>query len=891
MSSGPIDAIRIVVSRCTAFFRRRKLDEDFDEELRAHIELAVKENIENGMPGDAARTKALVEFGGVTQLREEYRLRRGLPFIETLLQDLRFALRQLRRSPGLATSAILTLALGIGASTAIFSVVEGVALAPLPYPRADRLMILLESRPGVKQLGISYPDYQDWQRDTHSFEHTAAVAWRDYVLNEPGAPEHVHGMEVSSGLFSTLGVKLMQGREISPAEDKRDGAPVAIISDRLWRERFLSRPQSVGRAVTMDGEQFTVIGVLPPGFRLWSEADVYTSLERGEPLLYSDRTIHALTAIGRLRTGVGMGEAAAELSSIQQNLDGLYPSADRNLGANVMPLKQSIVGDAGGTLFLLLGAVGIVLLIACTNVANLLLAHAAARTREFAIRSAMGASQVRVVRQLLTESILLAFTGGVLAVGLAKAAIKVMVAYIPSSVPRTANIGMNLPVLLFAFGVSLAVGVVFGLAPAFRGSRVDVQGSLKAGERGSTQSRSRSQSALVIIQMALTLILLVGSGLLLRTIRDLWNVNPGFNTGHVITFQVGLSPSLTQTASSTRTAYQQLLGRIRRIPGVQAVDFTNIVPLSERDNGGPFWIGAQQSTSMQDAPHALYFETGPDYLQTMGIPLLRGRFFTAADDSGSAPVVVIDSVLARTYFAGKDPIGKNITVAHWRTARVIGIVGHVRHWGMGDPGTYNPSQIYISFYQISDEWVPSFARDLSVAVRTPLAAGSIMPAIRSVVYDAANDQAVFNVQTMQQIVSDSMASQRLPMILLAAFAVLALVLASVGIYGVIFYSVTLRVQEIGIRMALGADRRDVLRMVLGQGLSLAFAGLVVGAAGSLVLARMLSSFAKLLYGVRTSDPLTFVAASLVLTGSALVACYLPARRAMHIDPMRALRTE
>jgi predicted permease len=890
MSSSPMDAIRIFVSRFTAFFRRRKLNVDLDEELRAHIDLAVEENIEKGMAGDTARTKALVEFGGVTQLREEYRLRRGLPFLETLWQDLRFATRQLRKSPGFTVSAILTLALGIGASTAIFSLVEGVVLAPLPYRRPDCLMMLEESRPGVQQLGISYPDYQDWKRNTRSFEQ-AAVAWRDYVLNAPGTPEQVHGMEVSSGLFSMLGVKLTQGREISPLEDKRNAAPVAIISDRLWRERFLSSPQAVGRAVTMDGEHFTVIGVLPPGFRLWSAADVYTSLERGEPLLYSDRTIHALAAIGRLRPGASMGQADAELSSVQQNLDRLYPAADRNLGINVMPLKQSIVGDATGTFVMLLGAVGIVLLIACTNVANLLLAHAAARTREFAVRSALGASRGRVVRQLLTESILLALTAGVLALGLAEAAIKLMVAYIPSSVPRTANIALNLPVLLFAFGISLVVGVGFGLAPALKGSRVDTQRSLKAGERGSTQIHTRSQNALVIVQMALTLVLLVGSGLLLRTIRDLWSVYPGFNTSHVITFQVGLSPSLTQTAKSTRTAYLQLLGRIRQIPGVQAADFTNIVPLSEHDNGGPFWVGAQQSTSMQDAPHALYFETGPDYLQTMGIPLLRGRFFTAEDDFGSAPVVVIDSVLAQTYFHGKDPIGENITVAHWRTARVIGVVGHVRHWGLGDPGTYNPSQIYISFYQISDEWVPAFARQLSVAVRTPLDAGSIMPAVRNVVYGAANDQAVFNVETMQQIVSDSMASQRLPMILLAAFAVLALVLASVGIYGVIFYSVTLRVREIGIRMALGANRHDVLRMVLGQGLSLAFVGLSIGAAGSLALARVLSSFAKLLYGVRTSDPLTFVAASLLLMGAAFMACYLPSHRAMRIDPMRALRTE
>jgi predicted permease len=391
--------------------------------------------------------------------------------------------------------------------------------------------------------------------------------------------------------------------------------------------------------------------------------------------------------------------------------------------------------------------------------------------------------------------------------------------------------------------------------------------------------------------MALTLVLLVGAGLLLRTVRDLWKVNPGFDTLHVITFKVGLSPSLTKTASSTRIAYQQLLDRVRQVPGIQAADFTNVVPLSEQDNGGPFWVGAQEATSMQDAPHALYFETGPDYLQTMKIPLLHGRFFTRADTTESEKVVVVDSVLAREYFAGQDPVGQTITVAHWGTARVIGVVGHVRHWGLGDPGTYNPSQIYISFYQLSDQWVPAFAKSLSIAVRTPLDAAAVMPAIRNVIYGTGKDQPVYDVETMQRIASDSMASQRLPMMLLGGFAVLALLLASVGIYGVISYSVTLRVQEIGIRMALGAARRDVFRLVIGQGLRLALAGLLIGTAGALLLARLLSSFSRLLYGVRTSDPLTFVAVSLVLVCVSVLACYLPARRASRLDPMVAFRSE
>jgi predicted permease len=865
--------------------------EDLNQDIRDHIEMETQDNIGRGMSPEEARYAAMRKFGNMTRTKEETRAVWSFIWLEQLLQDVSYGVRGLRKNPGFAIVIVLTLALGIGANTAIFSVVRGVVLAPLPYPQPDRLVMVWESRPNVKTLSTSYPDFLDWQRNARSFGQMAALTSRNYDLTSPGMPQHLDGMEISSGFFSTLGVGLAMGHDFTPADDLPHGTPAVIISDRLWRDRFESNPEALGKSILLDGAEYTILGVLPPGFRFLADADVYTSLAQGEPLFYDDRTIHAIVGIARLRPGVSIAQAAGEMSAVQENLDRLYPVADRNLGTNVVPLKQEIVGDVGGTLLLLLGAVGIVLLIACANVANLLLVRSAARRREFAIRSALGASRARLVRQLLTESVLLAMTGGILGLMVAKLAVSLMFVEFPQSLPRAESIGVNLPVLFFAFGISLAVGIAFGLLPALKSSRADVQASLKSGDRGTTRAHPRSQSALVIIQMALTLVLLVGAGLLLRTIGDLRKVDPGFNTQHVITFKVGLSPSLTQSAASIRIAYQQLLDRIRQIPGVQAADFTNIVPLSEEDNGGPFWVGPQQSTSMQDAPHALYFETGPDYLQTMEIPLLRGRFFAPTDTSDSEPVVVINSVLARTYFRDQDPVGQTVTVAHWHTARVIGVVGNIRHWGLGDPGTYNPSQIYISFYQLSDQWIPAFARALSIAVRTPLDVANIMPAVKNVVYGTGKDQPVYNVRTMQQIVSESMSSQRLPMVLLGVFAALALMLASVGIYGVISYSVTQRLREIAVRMALGAEKRQIFQMVIAQGLWIALVGLTLGAAATLILARLLPSFSHLLYGVGPSDPLTFATVSLLFAALAVLACYIPARRATRVDPIVALRYE
>ena len=871
--------------------RRKRMMEALDQDIRDHIATETEDNIERGMTPDQARLAALRKFGNVTRVKEQTWEVWSFTWLEQFFTDVCYGARTLWKDPGFTIVAVLTLTLGIGANTAIFSVVQGVVLAPLPYPQPDRLVMVSASRPSLKQLSISYPDFRDWQRNARSFEQMAAMKWRDYDLTGSGASEHLDGMEVSSGFFATLGVRLALGRDFSPSENQPHGAAAVIISQRLWKDRFSSSPQALGKTLILDGVGTTITGILPAGFRLWTNADVYTPLEQSEPLLYDDRTIHDLLGIARLNSNVSMGQAQAEMDEVQNGLDRLYPTADRNLGVDIVPLKQSIIGDTGGTLLLLLGSVGVVLLIACINVANLLLARAAARNREFAVRSALGASRSRMVRQLLTEGVLLALMGGMLGLIAARLGVSLVLALFSANLPRAENVGVNVAVLLFTVGISIAVGILFGLAAALKNSRTDVQRSLKTGDHGSTRAHPRAQSTLMIVQMALTLVLLVGAGLLLRTIRHLWNTNPGFNSQHVITFRVGLSPSLTKTASSTRIAYQQLLERIRHLPGIQAADFTNIVPLSEQDNGGPFWVGPQESTSIQDAPHALYFETGPQYLQTMKIPLLRGRFFTPADTSESEPVIVIDSILAHTYFPDSDPVGQIITIAHWRSARVVGVVGHVRHWGLGDSGTYNPSQIYISFYQLPDAWVPLFAGSLSVAVRTPLEVATIMPAIKNVIYGVAKDQPVYDIQTMEQVASASMSAQRLPMLLLVAFSSLSLLLASVGIYGVISYSVTQRVQEIGIRMALGARRWDVLRMVLGQGLRLTLMGLVAGSVAALLLGRLLSSFSHLLYGVAASDPATLATVSIVLLLVAAVACSAPAYRAMRVNPIVALRYE
>jgi len=811
---------------------------------------------------------------------------------------LRFAARMLRKSPGFTTVALLTLALGIGANTAMFSVVEGVLLAPLPYSHPDRLVVVWENNLHFKQVvWPSYPNFKDWERSARSFQRMAAVRWRYYDLTSPGGPEHLLGAGISSRFLDTLDVKLPFGRNFSSQEDQRGGAPVVIISNDLWRNRFGGDPQALGTAVTVSGVDYTVIGILPPRFHFGDErVDVYTPLAQGDPLMLDPRGAPAIVSIARLNSGVSMAQAQEEMSAIQDHLVHLYPDANKGLGASVVPLRQVLIGDVSGTLLVLFGAVGLVLLIACANVANLLLARSLGRTREFAIRTALGASRSRTVRQLLTESTLLSLGGAALGLTIANWGVRAVLTGVPGSLPRSENIGVDTPVLLFTLAVSIAVAVLFGLAPALKNSKTDLQSALKEGGRGATTARHRVQSSLVILQMALTLMLLVGAGLLFRTIHRMSDTNPGFDTQHVITFKVGFSPSVTKTASDMRTAYRQLLERLRTLPGVQDADFTYIVPLKSRDNVAPFWIGSQMPAIVRAAPRMMVFDTGPDYLRTMSISLLRGRFFTEDDTTKSPCVAAIDNVLASTYFRGQDPLGQTITFG-WTPplgpCRIVGVVGHVRHWGLGNESSYTQAQAYYPLYQIPDQWVTASEGfpATTIIVRTPLPAAAVIPAIKNVLYGIGKDQPIYNVKSMQEIASESMSAQRFPMILLGAFAALALLLASVGIYGVISYSVSQRVHEIGIRMALGADKRDAFRMVVGQGLALALAGLAIGVVAALILTRLLSSFSLLLYGVGASDPLTFTTVSVMLILVTVLACYIPARRAMRVDPMVALRYE
>jgi predicted permease len=818
--------------------------------------------------------------------------------MESLIQDLKYAVRVLAKSPGFVVIAVLTLALGIGANTALFSVVNGVLLRPLPFPRPNELVVVSEKTANFDSSSISYPNFQDWQRSNSSFASLAAYRNDDFSITGSGEAERVRVGMVSAGFFETLGVNPTRGRLFTAEEDRKGIAPVALISAGLWQRKFGSAPDIVGKRITMNGDSYTVIGVIPASFHLEStnfseDKDVFVPIGGDTDPLFHERDVHPGTrAIGRLKPGVTLAAAQADMDQIANNLALAYPDADKGAGVSLVPLKKDIVGDVQPFLWVLLGAVGFVLLIACVNVANLQLARATTRSREFAIRAALGASQSRVIRQLLTESVLLGLAGGGLGLLLAAWGTQAALKVLPETLPRAQDVGVDGRVLIFTLVASVVAGVLVGLAPALKISRPNLQETLKESGRGASGARHRAQGLFVVVEMAMALVLLIGAGLMIRSLLDLWNVNPGFNPKGVLTFAVSLSPSLGANATTSRNAIREMDEKLKSIPGVENVSSMGGALPMNGDNEFPFWLGSEPKPADQSGmKQSLVYLTEPDYLSAMGIPLHRGRFVTRDDNEHSPPVIVIDESFAREYFPNQDPIGKRINIGIINAEpEIVGVVGHVKQWGLdtdGDAKHPIVAQAYMPFLQIPDQFW-SGPPQSEVVVRTKGSPAAMVPAIRAAIEKMNGENVMYEIKPMEEVVADSLAARRFSMILLGVFAALALLLSSIGIYGVISYVVGQRTHEIGIRMALGAQRSHVLRLMLGEGMRMALAGVVIGIAAALGLTRLMTN---MLFGVSAADPITFCAVAVVLASVALTACYIPARRAMRVDPMVALRYE
>jgi predicted permease len=888
--------LRALLLRFAGLFRNAQQRLEFTAEIESHLLAHIEDNLRLGMNAEEARRQALIKLGGMQQVKESYQQRSSLPLVETVWTDLRFAARTLRKNVGFTVVAVATLALGIGGNTAIFSIVNGVLLNPLPFPQPDRLVTLHESKPNFEEGSISYPNFLDWQRDNRTF--TAMAAFRRYAfsLTGRGEAEQVKAEFVTADFFPLLGVNPILGRTFTQSEEQPGAGPVALISEGLWRRKFDAAADVLGKSITLDGKDFTIVGVIPAGFRLltpsFHEQDVYAPIRQwANPLLMKRSAGLGIHGIGRLKAGVTIAQARADMDQVTKNLASSFPDADHGISASILPLKEQMVGDARPYLLVLLAAVGFVLLIVCVNVASLQMARSSARSREFAVRIALGASRRRVIRQVLTECILLGLVGGGAGLLLAAWCMHVAVGLLPDAIPRAAEIGIDLRVLTFTVIVSLLAGILFGLAPALKTSQFDPHTALKDGGR-SASGKHPAQSIFVVVEMAVALVLLIGAGLMVRSLMRLWTVDPGLNPRNVLSFGLNLPPSMMNASpDKIRAAFREIDDRLASSPGVKAVSQTwGAIPMGA-DDEQLFWLDGQPKPANEnDMNWAVDYIVQPGYLKVMGVPLKRGRFFTSKDDEHSPPVAVIDEVFARKHFPGQDPVGKRVVLNNTGgILEIVGVVGHVKQWGLDLDDTHSlRAQLYLPCMQMPDNFVAMAPSGSSVMLRYEGSLSAVLDSIRRTNREISSQQAIYGVQTMQSLISDSLASRQFAMILLGAFAILALVLASVGIYGVIAYIVGQRTQEIGIRMALGAQRNDVLRLVVWQGARLALIGVGVGIAGALALTRLM---AKLLYGVSATDPLTFAGLALVLTLVAIAACCLPARRAMSVDPVVALRYE
>jgi predicted permease len=824
----------------------------------------------------------------------------------SLPQDLRYGARVLVKSPGFSLIAILTLALGIGANTAIFSVVNGVLLNPLPFHHPDQLVSMFQEIPNFKNGSISYPNFTDWRRMNTTFVSMAAYRSSGFNLSGNGEPERLHGEMISAGFFEILGVNPLMGRPFSQDEDRLGANPTVMITEGLWKRKFGSRKDIIGQRMVLDDVGRTIVGVVPSSFRLQiqnfqrGEAlnEVYVPVgEFNEPKFYGERGAGwGLDAIGRLKLGVTLQQAREDMDRVSRDLATAYPAIDADKKANILSLKDEMVGNMRPILLILLGAVGFVLLISCVNVANLLLARSTARQNEFAIRIALGAGQQRVIRQLLTESLLLAMIGCALGLVVAKFGTTAALAAVPSTLPRSEDIGLDPRVLLFTLAISVIAGIVFGLAPAWKAVRGSIGGTLSESGRAVAGARRGAQSIFVIGEMAMALVLLIGAGLMIRTLFHLWGLDPGFNPKNVLTFSLsGPSSYKAQSPDAIRSAFREIHDKLATIPGVEAVSFSEGAHPMGGDDEEFFWFVDKPLPNHQsDMAMALEYVVEPDYLKVMQVPLKRGRFFNAADNEHSSAVIVIDDSLAEKYFPDRDPIGQYLNFNtnpadpdKVPNPQIIGVVGHVNQWGLDNEGAAAlRAQVYLPISQIPDKDIKRGGLGGEIFLRQQAPGTPSLAALRSRMLEFNSELVLHNPESMEKTVADSISSKRFTMTLLSVFALLALLLASIGIYGVLSYMVGQRTKEIGVRMALGAQKFDVLRMVLKDGARMTLVGIALGLVGALALTRLMRT---MLYGIRPTDPLTFISVAALLGVIAMLACYVPARRAMKVDPMEALR--
>ncbi|HKS27516.1 MAG TPA: ABC transporter permease [Pyrinomonadaceae bacterium] len=806
--------------------------------------------------------------------------------METLWQDLRYSLRMLLKSPGFTLVAILALALGIGANTAIFSVVNAVLLRPLPYKDPDRLVIFWE-KSATQDTSISYLNYQDWRDQNQSFEQMTAFRRDSFNMTGAGDPERLAGRMASASFFSTLGAKLFRGSDFPASEDRVGGQKVVILGHGFWQRRFGSDEGVIGRQLTLNNQSYTVIGITEPDFRFGSDTDIYTLIGQSESPCFTSRGCHpGIYAIGRLKPGVPLEQSRADMDAVMARLGQQYPQTNADRRTHIESLYDNTVQDVRPALFVLLGAVGFVLLIACANVANLLLARSAVRQKEIAIRTALGASRMRIVRQLLTESVALGLVGGVIGLLLALWWTDALKSIVPGQIPRLDDAGIDLRVLAFTILTSVLTGVVFGLVPALQASKPDLNEALKEGDRGSTGGRHRVRSALVIAEIAIALVLLIGAGLMVKSLWRLQSVSAGFETRNLLTMQLSYNAGKDESVRA-RNFLTQLEEKIKSTPGVESVALSNGLPFVGASENSIRVKGRPPAKPNEEMMTVEYIVT-PDYFRTLGIELKRGRLISEQDRVGTPLVAVIDESFAQKYFPNEDPIGKFLENGHGPSQiEIVGIVGHVKHYGLDGEVPVDP-QYYMAFKQVPDEILPLVVGRIGLTARTNGDPAQLINTIRQQVLATDRNQPVFNARTMEQVIAESIAARRFAMLLMTIFAVVALLMASVGIYGVMSYSVTQRTHEIGIRMALGASARDVLKMVVGQGMMLVVIGLGCGLLGAFAVTRVMTS---MLFGVSTTDPWTFAGISLLLALVAFLACYIPARRATRVDPMTALRYE